>query len=205
MGDQPATPYAIRDAVPDDAPDLARVAIMAGHGLMDIFYEGLIPGQTPAQIIAERRVLRPGSFAALARWRVLTDGNRRLLGALNSFPHDLFEAAEPDPLLTPERTSILDNLMDLEASAKGSYYVNMIAVLPERRGAGAGLALMAEAERLARQGGFTRMSLVTFDADHTLLAFYRRCGFEIAGTRPIKPHPAIEHGGNWALMSRELA
>jgi len=194
----------IRDATAVDAPDLARIAVMAGHGLMEIFYEDLVPGKSPAALIAERRILRPGSFAELARWRVAADARGRLLGALNSFPHALFAEAEPDPLIPPERFAILDSLTGIEAQGAGSYFVNMIAVLPEHRRGGVGKALMDEAERLARRGGFTRLGLATFAADTALVDFYRRLGFIIAATAPIDPHPALTLGGDWALMIRHL-
>lgn len=103
-----------------------------------------------------------------------------------------------------DRFAVIDALSELEAAAKGSYYINMIAVFPECRQGGTGRALTGEAERQARHGGFERMALATFEADTGLMSFYRRLGFEIAGTRPITPHPALHHGGNWALMVREL-
>ena len=36
----------IRDAVEGDARALAEVCIMAGHGVMELFYEGLVPGKS---------------------------------------------------------------------------------------------------------------------------------------------------------------
>ena len=194
---------AIRDAVAADALHLARLAIMAGHGLLDIFYGGLVQGKSTAEIVAERRMLSKGNFAELANWRVAAaDGS--LLGALNSFPHAVFGTSPPDPLLTAERLSVVDALTELETSATGAYYINIVAVYPECRKTGIGGKLMAEAERLARRGGFRRMALSTFAADTGLVDFYRRQGFRIRGTRPIAPHPALEHGGEWALMVRDL-
>jgi ribosomal protein S18 acetylase RimI-like enzyme len=205
MNDTSSTQHVvIRDAVSADTMDLARLAIMAGHGLLDIFYRGLIPGKSTVEIVAERRMLRQGNFAELANWRVAMDGHARLLGALNSFPHDVFDQSEPDPLLTADRLAVADSLAELEASAKGTYYINIIAVVPERRGGGIGRALMAEAERLARRRRFRHITLSTFEADMGLVNFYRRQGFRILGTRPIAPHPDLEHGGNWALMARDL-
>lgn len=195
---------AIRDALAADVMQLAQLAIMAGHGLLDIFYGGLIPGKSTAEIVAERRMLRPGNFAELANWRVAMDGTGGVLGALNSFPHDVFEKSPPDPLLTAERLAVVDTLTELENSANGTYYINIIAVFPVRRKGGIGSALMAEAERLALRGGFRRLALSTFEADTVLVDFYRGHGFRILGTRPIAPHPDLEHGGNWALMGRDL-
>lgn len=195
---------AIRDAVAADAMQLAQLAIMAGHGLLDIFYGGLVPGKSTAEIIAERRMLRPGNFAELANWRVAMDGTGGVLGALNSFPHDVFEKSPPDPLLTAERLAVVDTLTELELSAIGTYYINIVAVFPECRKGGIGSALMAEAEKLARRGGFRRLALSTFAADTGLVDFYRRHGFRIHDTRPITPQPALDHGGDWALMTRDL-
>ncbi len=203
--DGSAQSIAIRDALAADAMPLAQLAVMAGHGLLDIFYGGLMPGKSTAEIVAERRMLRPGNFAELANWRVAMDGTGGVLGALNSFPHDVFEKSPPDPLLTVERLAVVDTLTELENSAAGTYYINIIAVFPKRRKGGIGSALMAEAERLARRGGFRRLALSTFEADTGLVDFYRRHGFRIHDTRPIAPHPGLEHGGNWALMGRDLS
>ena len=64
-----------------------------------------------------------------------------------------------------DRFAVIDALSELEAAAKGSYYINMIAVFPECRQGGTGRALTGEAERQARHGGFERMALATFEAD----------------------------------------
>ncbi len=194
----------IRDAVPEDALTLAQLTIIAGHGLHEILYGGLIAGKSTAEIIAERRIRNPANFSALAWWRVAMDGQGQTLGALNSFPHAIFERSTADPLLTGKRLAVAGSITELEASATGTYYINIIAVTPERRGGGIGAALMAEGERLALHSRFSRMALSTFEADTRLLEFYRQHGFEISDTRPIEPHPGLDYGGNWALMTRTL-
>ena len=196
--------WVIRDGAANDAADLAGLAMMAGHGLLDIFYGGLIPGKSTLEIVAERRILWPGGFCEARNWRVIEDAGHRLLGGLNSFPHDLFVTASADPLLSWDRLATVASLSELEAAATGTYYVNMIAVFPERRRGGAGAALMAEAERLARLNGFRRMMLSTYEADVRLVNFYRGQGFQIHATKAIAPHPLLDHSGNWALMVRDL-
>ena len=195
----------IRDAVAEDTMALAELAMQAGHGLLEIFYGGLIPGKTTVEIVADRRMRRAGSFSETSRWRIAEDARGIMLGAVNCFPHAVFETAAPDPLLGADRMAATASLSDLEAEARGTYYLNMIAVFPARRGGGIGAALVAEAERLARRHGFHRLTLSTFEADAALVGFYRRNGFRILGTRPIAPHAALEHGGNWALMAKDLA
>lgn len=205
MGDVTPRQIRIRDAVPGDALSLAQLTIMAGHGLHEIFYGGLIAGKSTAEIIAERRIRNPTNFSSLAWWRVAIDGQGQTLGALNSFPHLVFAASAPDPLLTAERQAVAGSITELEASATGTYYINIIAVVPERRSGGIGAALMAEGVRLASLAGFGQLALSTFEADVRLLDFYRRHGFKIADTRPIEPHPGLDYGGNWALMTRSLS
>ena len=194
----------IRDAVAGDAQALAEVCIMAAHGVMELFYEGLVPGKSVADCVIERRILVLESFASVNRWRVAVDGAGAFLGALNSLPHHVLMNAPDDPLLDEARLRPIAGLLELEAAAPESYYVNIIAVFPQNRRSGAGFALMQEAERLARLENFRTMSLCTFDAADGPLAFYRRLGFEVRDMRPIEPHPAIAVVGNFVLMAREL-
>lgn len=204
MDDDRVPPVRLRDAVAADAPALAELTVMAGHGLMDIFYGGLIAGKSPAETIVERRILRPGGFSEFRRWRVAENPQGRLLGAVNSFPYDVLGEAAPDPLLTPERLAVTASLDELESLASGSYHINIIAVFPERRGAGTGAALIDDAVAAGRRAGFRQVTVATFEADARLVGFYRRLGFEMIDTRPIDPHPALDYGGNWALLGRSL-
>lgn len=177
---------------------------MAAHGVMELFYEGLVPGKPVADCVIERRILVPDSFASVPRWRVAVDESGVFLGALNSLPHQALMDAPDDPLLDEARMRPIAGLLELEASATESYYVNIIAVYPQYRGSGAGFALLQEAERLARLENFRTISLCTFDAADGPLTFYQRLGFEVRDMRPIEPHPAIEVVGNFVLMAREL-
>lgn len=177
---------------------------MAGHGVMELFYEGLVPGKSVIDCVIARRILDRDSFATIKRWRVATDASGQFLGALNSLPHKVLMNSPDDPLMDGARLRPIAGLLELEEIPVDSYYVNIIAVYPQHRGSGAGYALMLEAERLARRQNFQRMSLCTFDGDPGLLKFYRRQGFAIRDSRPLGTHPAIEATGNFVLMAREL-
>ncbi|MBL8904974.1 MAG: hypothetical protein JNK83_16895, partial [Rhizobiales bacterium] len=89
----------IRDAVEGDARALAEVCVMAGHGVMELFYEGLVPGKSVIDCVMTRRILDRDSFATFRRWRVATDGAGQILGAMNSLPHKALMSAPDDPLL----------------------------------------------------------------------------------------------------------
>ena len=195
----------IRNAVAADAPTLAEVAMMAGHGIMTMLYDGLVPGRTVAQTLVDRRILNPKSYSALHHWRIAEGEDRACLGAINCLPQGAFMAAEPDPLLVGDRVLPVAALGELEQLAVDSYYINMIAVFPQHRRSGAGRALVAEAERLARQARMTRLSLCTFEADASLMSFYGSLGFTVRERRPIRPSPFFPSSGNWALLMRDLA
>jgi ribosomal protein S18 acetylase RimI-like enzyme len=194
----------IRDAVEGDARALAEVCIMAGHGVMELFYEGLVPGKSVIDCVMARRILDRDNFAAFRRWRVAADASGRFLGALNSLPHKALMNAPDDPLLDDARLRPIAELLELEGTAIDSYYVNIIAVFPQHRRSGAGAGLMRDAEHLARLQKFSRMSLCTFEDDPGLMGFYRRQGFETQARRAMAPHPAIGMSGHFALMTREL-
>lgn len=194
----------IRPATLDDAAVLADFTVHAGHGVMDIYYDSLIPGHSTREAVEARRIRSPGNFAEWQRWKVAVDDSGSVLGGVNAFPHDVFDTSPADPLIGMERREVLDNLSRLEERARGTYYLNLIAVAPEARGHGIGAILMAEAIRQAREAAFARITLSTFEADAGLMRFYAGQGFQVLGTAPIEPHPALEHGGNWVLLYRDL-
>ena len=78
---------------------MAEVCVMAGHGVMELFYEGLVPGKSVIDCVMTRRILDRDSFATFRRWRVATDGAGQILGAMNSLPHKALMSAPDDPLL----------------------------------------------------------------------------------------------------------
>ena len=172
--------------------------------MMEVFYEELVPGKSVSDLILSQRILEPQSFAALTRWRVAVDDSGNFLGAMNCMDHRVLMESPDEPLLDAARLRPIAGLLELEATAPPSYYVNIIAVYRPYRGRGVGHELMREAERLARLENFERLCLCTFDTDDGPLAFYRRLGFEVVDTRPITPHPAIGVAGNFVLMAREL-
>lgn len=197
---------AIRPATAADAPALAEYARLAGHGLMELYYHGLIPGQTVNQSIAARRIGNGESFNHWSRWSVATGSGAEALGGLNCFAHSVFHDSPPDPLLSGWQMDLTAGLWDMEmALAKGTFYLNMIAVNPEARGRGLGNILMAECLNRARAEGFSRVTLCTYEEDAGLMAFYRRHGFTVIGRTPIPSHPMLEYGGEWVLMARALS
>ncbi|MBX5468488.1 MAG: GNAT family N-acetyltransferase [Thermoleophilaceae bacterium] len=73
-----------------------------------------------------------------------------------------------------------------------SLYVDALATRPEFRRRGVGRALLAHAERQARQLGLAQVALDTAKRNAPALALYRRAGFEVrAESGPVGPIPAL--------------
>jgi ribosomal protein S18 acetylase RimI-like enzyme len=69
--------------------------------------------------------------------------------------------------------------------------MRQVAILPEHQGRGAGSALVAFAEEVARKAGF---SVMTAHARETAVPFYRKHGYTVEGDRFVEvtiPHYAI--------------
>lgn len=67
-------------------------------------------------------------------------------------------------------------------------YFGMFSVRPDLQGAGLGKALLAEAERVAREDwGLPAMRMTVIDVRDELIAFYERRGYRRTGIR--KPFP----------------
>lgn len=68
-----------------------------------------------------------------------------------------------------------------------SFYVDALATSETYRRRGVALALLGEAERLARAGGFAFLALDTTAANSGARALYERFGFEIGEQTPARP------------------
>ena len=74
------------------------------------------------------------------------------------------------------------------AEIEGDGYFGMFAVRPELQGAGLGKAVLAEAERIARDAwALPRMRMTVIDLREELIAWYERRGYRRTGIK--KPFP----------------
>lgn len=75
-----------------------------------------------------------------------------------------------------------------------TYFIHFIAVYPQFRGRGLSNHLMAEAERQARERGCPALSLNVVTENHSAIALYEKCGFEIRATSPKHFYAGAERG-----------
>ncbi|OHV08937.1 GNAT family N-acetyltransferase [Kushneria phosphatilytica] len=82
----------------------------------------------------------------------------------------------------------------LEAVEKAAYF-GMFAVLPDCQGAGAGRALLAEAERVSRDElKRHRIRMTVIDVRHELIAWYERRGYRKTGESHPFPYGDTRFG-----------
>ena len=91
-------------------------------------------------------------------------------------------------LLTVEREGRIVACCQLEHRGDHAYF-GMFAVSPALQGAGLGRAVMAEAERQAREGwGVTEMHMTVISVREDLIAWYERRGYRRTGRTTPFPY-----------------
>ena len=80
-----------------------------------------------------------------------------------------------------------------------------MAMYPEFRGRGLGSELLSHAEKIARESGASRMSIIVEDANAGVLRLYLRHGFAERARRPYVPFPGSMDEGDWVLLGKGLA
>ena len=77
----------------------------------------------------------------------------------------------------------------------GAGYFGMFSVSPEAQGGGIGKAVLAEAERIAREDfGCARMRMTVIDCRDELIAYYERRGYVRTGIKKPFPYGDLRYG-----------
>lgn len=189
----------IRPAHPDDAEPLARLIDMAGEGLGSFLWaQSAGPGQTAWDVGRERALRETGGFSYRNAHVIEAEGAvaGMLLGYVQPDPYDTGDLAALPDIIRP--------LVELEALAPGSWYVNGLAVFPRFEGRGFGSALLALADRLAAQTGCPNLSLIVAEENARARGLYERRGYVGRARLPLAPFDGCPHGGDWLLMVKPL-
>jgi len=192
----------LRPAKEADIPDLTHLFIIAADGIVDALYHDLVPG-VPTEKLFEWRFSQAGSVKSYEYCWIAQQGPRAI-GMVHAFPIDGLAKAPSDPRLTADRLAVLAPIAELDEKARGSYYINVVAVYPDCRSGGIGSRLLARAMSDAQQQGFAEASLVVFEQNSGAVSLYRRLGFEIVARSPVAPHPLVRRAGDMVLMTRRL-
>lgn len=189
----------IRPARHEDAEHLAALINIAGEGIPKWQWQQAAGenGQWLA-VGAERAAREEGNFSWRNAWVVEQGGEvaAMLLGYVQPDPYPLDDLDQMPAEVRP--------LVELEALAPGSWYVNAVAAYPAFRGKGLGSRLLAVAEGMARLGGCRTLSIIVAEQNHGAVALYERCGYAFVARRAIVPFPGCEYTGDWLLLVKPL-
>jgi ribosomal protein S18 acetylase RimI-like enzyme len=189
----------IRPATKRDALCIAALADIAGHGMPCWFWNEI---REREQSVFEFARARAGSDDGMFSYQkvhvVEVDGDvaGMLLGQRQPDPYEFGDLAEVHEVFRP--------MIELEAEAPGSWYVNMLACFPEYRGQGLGAHLLGRAEALAQETGATGLSLIVESENEGARRLYERTGYRDKARRRFVPFPGSTHEGDWVLMVKEI-
>jgi ribosomal protein S18 acetylase RimI-like enzyme len=190
-----------RQAQESDALDLVCLIDSASRGLaLWLWSTRREPGQATIEVARDRirtQTASPIYFRAftIAEIDGVTAG--ALTGRLIPIPYERGDKADLPDAFAP--------VLELEAVAAGSWYLNVISVYPEFRGRGLGAALLRKAENIARLAAATQISLIVQESNVGALRFYLRYGFGEWARRRYVPFPGSMAEGDWLLLKKKIA
>lgn len=180
----------IRNAAATDAAHLVRFINMAADDLPLHFWRKSVgPDGDPIAYGQERAARDSGNFSYRNAWLALQDG--AVAACLLGYPAD----DTPAPI-SPDTPPVFVPLLELEALAPRTWYLNVLATYDTFRGTGCGSALLAHAETVARANNLSAISLIAADTHTEALRLYRAKGYrEIARRAVVK--------GDWQVAASE--
>ncbi len=184
-----------------DALELACLNDSASRGLAAWLWSRLSkPGQSLIEVGRSRIRNNAASPLHYKAWTVAEiDGvvAAALAGRLIPVPYERGDAGDLDGAFVP--------LLELEAIAAGSWYLNVLGVHPEFRGRGLGSRLLEKAEERAVAAEASRMSVMVEEVNAGALRFYLRHGFGEWARRAYVPFPGSSDSGDWLLLRKAVA
>ena len=186
----------IRNARAEDAPHLVRFINMAADDLPLHFWRKSVgEGGDPWAYGAERAARETGNLSFRNAWMAEIEGE--VAACLLGYPAE----AAPGPI-APDTPPVFVPLLELEALAPGSWYLNVLATYERFRGRGLGSALLAHAGEVAAAAGFDTISLIAEDTHLDALRLYDARGFREVARRPVVKGDWQVDAAAWILLTR---
>ena len=188
-----------RPAHKTDAAALAVLVDIAGEGMPAYMWSTLAsPGQSVLELGRERARREQGGFSYRNAVVAEIDGEiaASLVGYRLEDPYDLAMLDDMPPIVHP--------LVRLEAKAPGSWYVNVLATLPEFRRHGLGARLLAIAREKACDERASALSVIVGSWNESAARLYSSAGYSVRAREPAILFPGSPHEGDWVLMVRSL-
>ena len=188
----------IRRARASDAADLVRFINMAADDLPLHFWRKTVgPKGDPWTLGQERAARETGNFSYRNAWLAEVDG------AVGACLLGYAAEGEPGPI-NPDTPPIFVPLLELEALAPGSWYLNVLATYEGFRGKGLGSALLAHAEAIAAAAGHDTISLIAEDTHQDALRLYTAKGYREVARRPVVKGDWDVDASEWILFTKSV-
>lgn len=184
-----------RPARIEDAALLAELVDYAGEGLPSYLWAKIAgPGERPEEIGRRRAEREEGSFSYRNATMIECDGHAAgtLIG---------YVIPDQPEAISPEMPAMFVPLQQLENLAPGTWYVNVLAVLPRFRDRGLGTRLLQLANETGRRFGTRGMSVIVSDANTGARRLYERIGYRETARRPMVKEGWINDGQEWVLLT----
>jgi ribosomal protein S18 acetylase RimI-like enzyme len=182
----------------EDAPILAELVNHAGEGLPLYLWGKMAAAGDSAWDVGRRRAAREeGSFSY--RNAIIIERDGKAAGCLIGY--EIPDRPEP---IGPDLPPMFVPMQELENLAPRTWYVNVLAVLPQFRGHGLGTKLLALVEVNARGLGKRGMSVIVSGANLGARRLYERCGYRERATRAAVKEGRINEIQDWVLLTKDL-
>jgi ribosomal protein S18 acetylase RimI-like enzyme len=195
-----APEIAVRSARVNDAPFLARIALIAarahiGSGFYDVWFGG-----TDAEHLRrlERAALTKDRWLHHWSMRLVAEDDGAAAGSISGFPasaayFSMFPAAMQEMLTSAETASFEKNRVATDtctiAHPEGAWGIELVGVLPEFRGRGVADRMLEAILDRGREQGFTTSSIIFEIDNYPAQRVYERAGFVLIEE---KRHPEFE-------------
>ncbi len=189
----------IRPGRPEDGHVLAELMNIAGEGIPAFLWAHMAAPGEDAMAYGAHRVARTDGAFSFVHTRVAELAGQ-IAGMLLSYrladPYQISDMDEYPPVVRP--------LVELEALAPGSWYINAIATSAACRGQGVATRLMLEAEDMARHANARELALIVAEENVSAKQLYEKMGYCTLARRPIVAIAGFAHQGDWILMQKLL-
>ena len=182
----------------EDSEVLAELVNYAGEGLPLYLWSKLASlGQTGWDVGRTRAAREDGSFSY--RNATMIEHNGRVAGCLIGYV--ISNVIAP---VSPEMPAMFVPLQELENAAPGTWYVNVLAVLPAHRNQGLGSELLRFADETGHSLGQRGMSVIVSDANLGARRLYEKHGYEEFDRRKMIKEGWSNEGEQWILLTKPL-
>ena len=185
-----------RIATADDASILAELVNYAGEGLPEYLWSQMAESGDDVWEIGRQRQAKKAEEGQI----VVIDLGEGAIAGLTGYTIPAEVEPIPDDL-----PAIFRPLQELENLAPSTWYVNVLATLPDLRGKGYGSKLLELAEQIASNEDLDSMSLIVADNNSNARRLYERHGYTQEARRTMVKEDWQTDAENWILMIKKLA